>query len=331
LIRLPPDLLHIVEALYAVEQSREDWIDGIQAAASEVLGGSVGNVFYDVSGEGIGLDAIHARGLPSEAIDDAREDHVNPKNLDRIRACYRSVMCELHEVYTGGNPEDRARMTRRGIHDALLINGLDASGVGLATYLFSHDKIVLSQEMRVACERLAVHIASAYRLLRRLDELERPSIDSAAAVFSTRGKLEDMREPLARSHVDDLKRALSERDWARGRGRKEQPRKALARWTALVQGRWTLVDHFERDGKRYVIAQENAPQVNAPVKLSEREQQVASLAALGRSNKVIAYELGIAHSTVRVLLGRACARLGAQTRNELIERLNERELGAPPV
>jgi DNA-binding CsgD family transcriptional regulator len=46
---------------------------------------------------------------------------------------------------------------------------------------------------------------------------------------------------------------------------------------------------------------------------------------------VIAYELGIAHSTVRVLLGRACARLGAQTRNELIARLNERELTAPPA
>ena len=67
-----------------------------------------------------------------------------------------------------------------------------------------------------------------------------------------------------------------------------------------------------------VIAQENSPRPTAPAKLSEREQQVAALAALGRSNKVIAYELGISHSTVRVLLWRACSRVGARTRSELM-------------
>lgn len=331
MIHLQPDLLHVVEALYAVEQSREDWIAGVQAAAAEVLGGGVGSVFYDVSGEGVRLEGLHARGIAPESVDYAREDHADPELIGRIRALYRGVMCELQEVFTEGHPEYRARLESRGGYDILMINGLDPSGVGLANYLFSHEKILLSQEMRLACERLAAHIASSYRLLRRLHALEGSAIESAAAVFSARGKLEDMREPLARNHVDDLKRALSERDWARGPARNEQPRKALARWTALVQGRWTLVDHFERDGKRYVIAQENSPQVSTPVKLSEREQQVANLAALGRSNKVIAYELGIAHSTVRVLLGRACARLGAQTRNELIARLNEREEAAPPV
>jgi DNA-binding NarL/FixJ family response regulator len=38
-----------------------------------------------------------------------------------------------------------------------------------------------------------------------------------------------------------------------------------------------------------------------------REQQVVALATLGRTNKFIAYELGLAHSTVRVLMARACA------------------------
>jgi len=321
-VRLRPDLLHVVEARYAVEQSREDWISGVQAAAAKVLGGGVGSVFYDVSSEAIRVEAIRARGIPAESLNDARADHENPELTERIRTFYRGVMCELQEVYTGGNTEYLARMQSRGIHDALMINGLDPSGIGLVHYLFSHEKIELSQEMRLACERLAVHVASAYRLLRRLAELDAASIDSAAAVFSSRGKLEDLREPLARNHVDDLKRALSERDWARGPARTEQPHKALGRWKALVQGRWTLIDHFERDGKHYVIAQENSPEARAPVKLSEREQQVADLAALGRSNKVIAYELGIAHSTVRVLLGRACARLGAHTRSELIARLN---------
>lgn len=41
----------------------------------------------------------------------------------------------------------------------------------------------------------------------------------------------------------------------------------------------------------------------------------------GHSNKLIAYELGIAASTVGVLLGRAASRLGVRTRKALLERL----------
>lgn len=323
--RLRPDLLHIVEALYAIEQPLESWIEGLQAAASEVLGAGVANAFYDVSGDAIHLDALFARGVSDQALNDARADHTNPAYTARIRDYYRGVLCELQDAYVGGDEEFLARMARDGLHDALLINGLDPSGIGIAIYLFSPEKIELSQEARLACERIAVHVASAYRLWRRLSQSARPSIDAASAIFNVRGKLEDVREPLSRSHLDALKRALSERDWARGPACKEQPGKALAHWKALVQGRWTLFDHFERDGKRYILAQENTPEAQASTALSEREQQVANLAALGRSNKVIAYELGIAHSTVRVLLARACARLGARTRSELISKLSARD------
>lgn len=48
--------------------------------------------------------------------------------------------------------------------------------------------------------------------------------------------------------------------------------------------------------------------------MSPREEQVLAHAALGHSNKLIAYELGLAHSTVRVLLARASAKLGARGR-----------------
>jgi DNA-binding NarL/FixJ family response regulator len=82
-----------------------------------------------------------------------------------------------------------------------------------------------------------------------------------------------------------------------------------------------LVDHFERSGRRVVLARENAPMCRAPAALSMRERQVASLAALGRSNKLIAYELVLAHSTIRVLVARACAKLGVPSRHALVARL----------
>jgi DNA-binding NarL/FixJ family response regulator len=54
-------------------------------------------------------------------------------------------------------------------------------------------------------------------------------------------------------------------------------------------------------------------------KLSDRERQVATLAALGHSNKHIGYELGIALSTVSTYLERAALKLGASSRVSLIQ------------
>ena len=90
---------------------------------------------------------------------------------------------------------------------------------------------------------------------------------------------------------------------------------------ALVDAQWTLVDHHESGGKRYVLARENAPRPSGPPRLSLREQQVVALAALGRSNKLIAYELGLAHATIRVLMARAAGKLGVTRRADLLSRL----------
>ena len=58
--------------------------------------------------------------------------------------------------------------------------------------------------------------------------------------------------------------------------------------------------------------------------LTQREREVVALAAAGRSNKCIAYELEMAHSTVRVLCHRAMRKLGVSNREALIERVRQR-------
>jgi DNA-binding NarL/FixJ family response regulator len=54
-------------------------------------------------------------------------------------------------------------------------------------------------------------------------------------------------------------------------------------------------------------------------KLSERERQAATLAALGHGNKHIAHDLGIAMSSVSTYLERAATKLGARSRVSLIQ------------
>jgi DNA-binding CsgD family transcriptional regulator len=63
-------------------------------------------------------------------------------------------------------------------------------------------------------------------------------------------------------------------------------------------------------------------------RLSARERQVVGLAALGRTNKEIAYELRLAASTVRVLVVRAARKLGARGRADAVAYFSTQRVSA---
>jgi DNA-binding NarL/FixJ family response regulator len=54
--------------------------------------------------------------------------------------------------------------------------------------------------------------------------------------------------------------------------------------------------------------------------LSEREREVLWHLSLGHDSKMIAFDMGLADSTVRVLLSRTAIKLGTHSRAELVER-----------
>jgi DNA-binding NarL/FixJ family response regulator len=103
--------------------------------------------------------------------------------------------------------------------------------------------------------------------------------------------------------------------------RESDPQKALELWRALVRGRWSTVDWFDSGGRRYVLGIPNPPEVVDPRGLTERELQVVSHAALGMTNKMIAYNLGLSPSRVSTLLGSAMKKSGVHTRAELVKRV----------
>lgn len=65
--------------------------------------------------------------------------------------------------------------------------------------------------------------------------------------------------------------------------------------------------------------------------LTAREREVVMRLLTGKTGKETAFELGIAHATVRVLLGRARARLGVSTQHELLALPALQALCAKPV
>jgi DNA-binding CsgD family transcriptional regulator len=101
--------------------------------------------------------------------------------------------------------------------------------------------------------------------------------------------------------------------------RRRDPDEAVELWRGLVAGRWSVVDQFDHDGKRFVVAVPNEPRPRFTGReLTAREAQVTALAARGHSNKLIAYELGLSVSTVGAYLASAARKLGAPTRASLV-------------
>jgi len=114
-----------------------------------------------------------------------------------------------------------------------------------------------------------------------------------------------------------LRQAARAADSARAR-RSHGPDAAIEHWQALVSGRWSLVDRFESDERTFLIANPNPPRPRVVGRLTPRERAVVELAVLGRSNKLIAYELGLSLSSVGTYLQRAQRRLGVGSRAALV-------------
>lgn len=141
----------------------------------------------------------------------------------------------------------------------------------------------------------------------------------------------DERALIKIQHAEGVARAEESLHWLRHAARsmdrsqttlrREDPDKALAVWEGLVTGRWSLIDRFDGDGRRYLVARRNDPEVQVSTALTRREQQLVSYAALGHANKFMAYELGISESNVSESIKQACTKLGVRSRTELIQLL----------
>jgi DNA-binding NarL/FixJ family response regulator len=101
------------------------------------------------------------------------------------------------------------------------------------------------------------------------------------------------------------------------RARRAEPARALESWKGPGPGRWSVVDHVESDGERYVLVRENRPGASGPSALTQSECCVVTMASRGLTTKEVAYALGLSDATVRVLIMRAARRCGARSREEL--------------
>lgn len=215
-----------------------------------------------------------------------------------------------------------------GARDTFAVNARDASGQGLWLGAPMRSTRPVPEADKVLFSRLAAHLTSAIRL-RRTAEGAAPR---PAAVMSSDGALLHAEQRTAVDLRDELRRAALAFDRARTRKARADVELATRHWRPLVSSQWSLLDEFDTDGQRFIVAIDNRPPTRTPRgRLSEREHQVLTQAHLGHSNKVIAYELGLSHATVRVLLHRAARKLGVGTRAEAIAKFDELARAGTPA
>lgn len=173
---------------------------------------------------------------------------------------------------------------------------------------------------RTLWTRFASHVGAALRLRQ-----ERPpaTADTGVAILTPSGKLEDGDAETVAAR-NELGAAVRSMDRARGKLRRLDPEAASGYWRAMVRGEWSLVDWLDHDGKRFLVAQDNRIPAGPPPQLTERERQIVACAAMGHSNKLIAYDLGLAEGTISVALARAAKKLGVTSRPALIRAYRER-------
>ena len=319
------DIVGVIEAAYLNEPDDVAWLRALAEVASPGLaqGFGVSAAMYRFSADGhvhIGPIAV-ASGDPSffESIREGTS-HVPPPLVARMfktgpSCSSASSLMELPKERWESLPVAGGVLAPRGAFDTMGVTSGDPRGRGCILMAPKRRWGPVPRATAYVWSRVAAHLAAAYRLRRRLSSPAEPP----DAVLSPSGRLEHA-EPHARDAEsrESLTEGARRIERARGSLRRRQPHEAVDVWRALVAGRWSLIDHFDHDGRRFLLARRNDPFAAVAASLSTREREVLAHAALGHSNKFIAYELGVSASSVAMHLSRAARKLRVHSRVELI-------------
>jgi len=327
-------IIDLTEAAYDLDADDTEWLSAVLRRGLPVLDHGLGVAGWEYGRSPSGGEVEHRRVRVASGPQDFADRHVRgvasvPSEVLRSalgtgRATTGSqVSSEL------GHPEALESYTSHVGYckDVLYLTAVDARGAGVSIIVPLPEVTTLSRHEARRWQMLAAHLEAGHRLREGVTAAEgqqEAAIDlphHAEAILETKSfrVAEATGCAQRRTAVQRLRDAAVAIDRARGKMRQTDPQKALEGWKALVQGRWSIVDWFDTDGRRFVLAIPNAPELVDPRGLTERESQVVWMAAEGMTNKMIAYRLGLSTSRVSLLLRNAMQKRGARTRPQLVK------------
>ncbi|HEY3944980.1 MAG TPA: response regulator transcription factor [Solirubrobacteraceae bacterium] len=185
---------------------------------------------------------------------------------------------------------------------------------GLRVFLELQEGIEVVGEAADGEEALAV--AQRLRPDVILMDLVMPRLDGVAAMRELRRLLPDTRVIALTSFLDDERLLPAIEAGAAGYLLKDVEPSELARAVRVAKAGEAMLDPAAAARLVDAVAYGATPAPAARDRLTRREQEVLELLAAGRSNKRIAFELGISEKTVKAHVGRVLAKLGVSDRTE---------------
>jgi DNA-binding NarL/FixJ family response regulator len=318
------DWVAVVEAGYSLDGDDSTWLKHLlDCIAREHWGGRSSAAFtFGLSATGFALRDVTIQGPPEI------ENHlraslavVSPEGLNQAYGSGSAPVGTVSElIFHRAGDQQTFKKTNAGVvADVLRIVAHSGTGRGLGLTLVLDTVRNSTQAERRRWTRCAAHIGAGLRLRAMARELASLDGKPIEAIFDGGGKLCHVREAATSKSARELLRtAVRNADKARSASGRLNADEALKAWEALIRGRWSLVDYFDSDQRRFVVAVRNDLCSLDPRGLSLRERQVVEYAGQGRSAKEIGYVLGAPAASVENSLRRAQAKLGLRSRVELI-------------
>jgi DNA-binding CsgD family transcriptional regulator len=316
------DAISIVEAAYRLEGDARSWLSGLLKHIAPRLDRGFGVLAGTVDARrGLDPHSVVMLGVPERVAEAvlglprAEPELVQYRPAAPLFTATQNI--GLTEAEAAAYPLYVTMVHPVGIRDCIGAVALDPGG---STIGFCAPTADLRRPTAVEVTtwgRVLAHVGAGARLRRLLSGGRLEDSPGAEAILSPSGAVVHAK-PGAQSSAarESLRAAAKSVDRARSKARGDED-EALDLWKGLVSGRWSLVDQFDSDGRRFLVAHKNDPQVSDPRALTLRERQILTYAAIGYPIKLIAYTLGLSPGTVSGLRARAMRKLGVRSVTEL--------------
>jgi len=315
------DPLRLLEAAYAFDRDEPAWMRGVvEAARPYDLGSGVAMQIAQLGPKLFLRTAISERlACDFSAVSKFMRSGAAPPWAGRMYAPGPAAFV-LDAVAAAGIPPREFLKAAKGWPLGWGVRGGDPDVESALLFMACERRDALAPADRHVLDAVGAHLGACLRL-RRAMRGAAPTSDGASteAVLSPSGKVLDARGARAQRSLSALVDAA--RRTERARSRRPDAEERLALWTALFEGRWSVVETVERDGKRMLLACRNEPETAPLRELTTLERAIAQYVALGHPYKYVAYELGISVSGVAAQLQRALRKLGLRCRADLIRLL----------
>jgi DNA-binding CsgD family transcriptional regulator len=327
-------LIDFTEAAYDLKLEPDEWLRKLLDAGAPVIDHGLGlfavTCMRPPRGASFTIDQLHARSAPDDLAERVMrlQSEIPPSLLWLLsRPTMPKTLSEAAE-----DDLEALNLILRHFDfakDGLGMSAFDPNGRGVYLIAPLPKVTTLTEKARERWQMLAAHFGAGYRLRRALrkdgpEAVTDLPLGAEAVIDPTSFRVTDAQgQAKSGDALEALREAALQVDRARGRMRESDPEQALELWKALVRGRWSTVDWFDSDGRRFVLGLPNAPNVTDPRGLTDREMQVVSYVLFGQTNKLIAYNLGLSKGRVSTLLRSAMRKVGVQTRSQLISKLHD--------